>query len=279
MVILKGTKIKGNPLVSVIIPAHNEEKYLGKCINSLLNQKYKPIEIIAVDNSSTDNTWQVIKSFKKKVRPVKLTGFQKGPGKAWNKGADLAKGKVLMLAIGDFEFGPNYINEMIKPILEGKTIGTMHRTEQIGNIDKIWARAYCKIRTCPTPLGKNFHLIRKDSFFKYGPLDLSLGYADDQTFYKKHQIESFPVISDVWHYNTESLEETWKHDVWIGKSLKNPVRTIIGLPFFPFYAVYKTFNHLVKKDFQWRFIFFLPFFYSMRYLAYFVGAIKKLVQE
>ncbi len=277
MAILKGIKMKGKPLVSIIIPAHNEGKILSKCITSLLNQKYKPTEIIAVDNSSTDNTWEVIESFKKKgVKGIKLTGFQKGPGKAWNAGARAAKGKILLLAIGDFEFGPNYINDMIKPILEGKTIGTMHHCEKIGNIDKIWARAYCKIRICPTENGKNFHLIRRDSFFKYGPLDLSLGYADDQTLYVKHGIESFSVDTDVWHYNTESLEETWKHDVWIGKSLKNPFRTIIGLPFFPIYAVYKTIHHLIKKDFYWKFIYFLPFFYSLRYWAYFVGTIKKL---
>ena len=143
MAIFKGKKIKGKPLVSLIIPAHNEEKYIGKCIRSLLNQKYKPTEIIAVDNSSTDNTWQVIKSFKKEgVRGIKLVGFQKGPGKAWNAGARVSKGKILMLAIGDFEFGPNYVNDMIKPILEGKTVGTMHRMEKIENVDKIWARAH-----------------------------------------------------------------------------------------------------------------------------------------
>ena len=280
MPILEGTKIPGKPLVSVIIPAHNEGKYLGKCITSLLNQNYKPTEIIAVDNSSTDNTWEVIERFKKSgVKGIRLTGFQKGPGKAWNAGAKAAKGKVLMLAIGDFEFGPNYISDMIKPILEGRTVGTMHRTEHIGNVDKLWARAYCKVRICPTEHGKNFHLIRRDTFFKYGPLDLSLRYADDQTFYVRHKMEALAVNTDVWHYNTESLQETWKHDVWIGKSLKNKLLIIITTPFFPIYAIYKTIMHLIKKDFYWKFIYFLPFFYSMRHLAYLTGVIKKLTEK
>lgn len=278
MPILKGKKISGNPLVSVSVPAHNEEKYLGRCLTTLLNQTYKPIEIIAVDNSSTDNTWEVIKSFKKYgVKGVKLTGFQIGPGKANNYAAKIAKGKILMLTIADFEFGPNYISDLIKPILKGKTIGTMHHAEKIANVNKIWARAYSKYRICAIGKeGKIFHLITKDAFFKYGPLDLSLGYADDQTFYIKHDITSYVVDAEVYHYNTENFRETWNHDVWIGKSMKNPQLVILTFFVFPIYAIYKTIIHLTKKDFYWKFIFFLPIFYSLRCIAYTYGVIKKL---
>ncbi|MDD5650157.1 MAG: glycosyltransferase family 2 protein [Candidatus Nanoarchaeia archaeon] len=280
MPILKGKKMSGKPLVSVMVPAHNEEKYLGKCLTSLLNQTYKPIEIIAVDNSSTDKTWEVIQSFKKYgVKGIKLTGFQMGPGKANNAGAKIAKGKIFMLTIADFEFGPNYISNLIKPILNGETVGTMHHAEKIGNLDKIWARAYTKYRVCAVEKGMIFHLIRRDTFFKYGPLDLSLGYADDQTFFRKHNIESLVVDSDVWHYNTENFKETWNHDVWIGKSMKNPWLVIPVVFVFPAYAIYKTIIHLVKKDFYWKFIFFLPVFYSLRIMGYSYGAVKRLLKK
>lgn len=274
--ILKAKPIKGKPLVTAILPATNEERYIGKAIQSLLDQSYKPIEVIAIDNSSIDNTWDVIKNFKSKIKAVRLTGFQKGPGKAWNHGAKISKGKILMLGGGDLLYGKNYIKDMIEPILKGKTIGTMHYEEKIANLDSLWSRAFAKVRCYGGKTDRAFLLIRKDSFFKYGPIDTNLGYADDKTFNKKHGLESLSVKTDIWHHNPYTFIETWKHDVWIGKSFKSPTKTILMLPLFPFFAIYKSIEHLAKKDFYWKFLLFLPVFYSLRYFAYFVGAIKKL---
>ena len=50
------------PLVSIIIPVYNGEKYIERCIRSLLGQEYKEIEIIAVDDGSTDHCAEIIKS-------------------------------------------------------------------------------------------------------------------------------------------------------------------------------------------------------------------------
>ena len=60
---LKLKDLPKNPLVSVIIPAHNEEKFVWKAIESLLKQTYKPIEIIVVDNASDDSTADIIKNY------------------------------------------------------------------------------------------------------------------------------------------------------------------------------------------------------------------------
>ena len=53
------------PMVSVILPARNEEKYIEKCLESLAAQDYKNLEIIAIDDSSTDETGNIIKNVKK----------------------------------------------------------------------------------------------------------------------------------------------------------------------------------------------------------------------
>ena len=53
------------PVVSVIIPAYNEEKEIGKCIASLENQTYKNFEIIVVDDGSTDGTLKILKKCQK----------------------------------------------------------------------------------------------------------------------------------------------------------------------------------------------------------------------
>lgn len=58
--------------LSVIIPALNEEQNIGDCLESLLNQTEKPLEIIVVDNGSTDNTKDIAKKFKKKFRKKRI---------------------------------------------------------------------------------------------------------------------------------------------------------------------------------------------------------------
>jgi glycosyltransferase involved in cell wall biosynthesis len=78
------------PLVSVIIPVFNTEKYLGEAIQSVLSQSYKPLEIIIVDDGSTDNTAKIVESFGSLVR----YHYQKnsGPGAARNQGIKMANG-------------------------------------------------------------------------------------------------------------------------------------------------------------------------------------------
>ena len=52
------------PLISVIIPAYNHEKYIAQTIMSIIDQSYKNLELIIIDDGSSDNTWKVIKSLK-----------------------------------------------------------------------------------------------------------------------------------------------------------------------------------------------------------------------
>jgi glycosyltransferase involved in cell wall biosynthesis len=65
------------PNVSIIIPAHNEERHIEKCIESLLAQDYRDIEIIVVDNGSSDNTSKIVerlcgRAHGEKVRLLRL---------------------------------------------------------------------------------------------------------------------------------------------------------------------------------------------------------------
>ena len=58
--------------VSIIVPVYNVSKYLETCIDSLINQTYKELEIILVDDGSTDNSFQICKKFEKKDSRIKL---------------------------------------------------------------------------------------------------------------------------------------------------------------------------------------------------------------
>lgn len=82
--------------VSVVVPVYNTRKYLEKCIESLINQTLKEIEIICVDDGSTDNSAQILEKFAKKDSRVKvLTQKNKGQSAARNAGLEVAKGEYV----------------------------------------------------------------------------------------------------------------------------------------------------------------------------------------
>ena len=82
--------------VSIVLPIYNVEKYLPKCLNCLINQTLKDIEIICVNDESTDNSLQILENYAKKNSRIKIINQPNaGPGVARNKGIDAAKGEFL----------------------------------------------------------------------------------------------------------------------------------------------------------------------------------------
>lgn len=91
-----------NIKVSVIIPVYNSAQYLTKCIESMLNQTLKEIEIICVDDGSTDESLAIIKNYKKLDSRIKiLTQENKYAGVARNNGMRIAKGEYLFFLDSD----------------------------------------------------------------------------------------------------------------------------------------------------------------------------------
>ena len=83
-------------LITVIVPVYNVEKYLEKCVNSILHQTYKNLEIILVDDGSTDNSGKICDEFKEKDKRIKVIHkLNEGQSVARNIGIDLAKGKYI----------------------------------------------------------------------------------------------------------------------------------------------------------------------------------------
>lgn len=87
-----------NPLVSVIMPVYNAEKYVGLAIESILNQTYKKFEFIIVDDASTDSTLNILKDFSKRDKRIILIRNIKNLGvtKSLNKALEGALGKYII---------------------------------------------------------------------------------------------------------------------------------------------------------------------------------------
>lgn len=101
-------------MVSIIVPVYNSEKYVKECINSILNQTYSDLELILVENGSTDRSRILCKEFEKEdPRVILLTGKNKGVSAARNKGLRIAQGEFIMFCDSDDLYDPHYIESMI----------------------------------------------------------------------------------------------------------------------------------------------------------------------
>ncbi len=94
--------------ISIIMPVYNCEKYLRECIDSLLNQTMEEIEIICIDDESTDNSYSILKEYSKKDRRIRVYKQKhSNAGNARNLGLSKAKGKYVLFLDSDDFFANN----------------------------------------------------------------------------------------------------------------------------------------------------------------------------
>lgn len=124
-------------MISVIIPSYNRADTIDRCIKSVLNQTYSDIEIIVIDDKSTDNTEEVVKSLKD--RRVKYIRLEKNSGAcvARNIGVKEAKGEYIAFQDSDDEWHENKL-ELQLNYLKTKNLDVVScRMEQIFDENKI----------------------------------------------------------------------------------------------------------------------------------------------
>lgn len=108
------TKASKEPLISVIIPVYNVEEYLDRCLESVANQTYKNIEIILIDDGSTDNSGKMCDQWAEKDRRIRVI-HQKNGGlsNARNKGIEEAKGEFISFVDSDDWIEANMLTDFI----------------------------------------------------------------------------------------------------------------------------------------------------------------------
>ena len=89
------------PLVSVVMPAYNGEKYIGEAIESILNQTYTDFELIIIEDKSTDHTLQAIQKYKDSRIHLYTNSYNRGISYSTNLGISHSKGKYIALLDDD----------------------------------------------------------------------------------------------------------------------------------------------------------------------------------
>lgn len=102
-------------LVSVIVPVYNADMYLEKCIKSILDQSYRNIEIILVNDGSTDSSEHICLEFSKADhRAIYIKQNNRGPSAARNNGLNIAKGEFIQFIDADDYLTPNSVEVMVQ---------------------------------------------------------------------------------------------------------------------------------------------------------------------
>ena len=108
------------PAVSIIVPVHNVEAYLEKCLDSLINQTFDNYEIIIVNDGSTDRSKEIAERYKDKYSNIVLINQeQKGVGEARNTGIEASKGEYILFVDSD-----DYIHRDTLKLTYNKSIET-----------------------------------------------------------------------------------------------------------------------------------------------------------
>jgi len=218
--------------VSIIIPTYNEAEVLADCLESLGIQSFTDFEIIVVDDGSTDSTSQMLRSAERTLPSFSF--FEQkhlGPGAARNLGAKHAKGEILVFVDADMTFENSFLENLVKPIQEGKTKGTFSKEEIVSNWNNVWSRCWNINENWEDKKRhpKNypdhqpvFRAILKSEFDRVGGFNPG-GYDDDWSLSKKLGYEAdscdqfYSPKALFFHKNPSSLNEIFNHAKWVGK--------------------------------------------------------------
>jgi glycosyltransferase involved in cell wall biosynthesis len=217
-------KVVSYELVSVIVPTWNSERTIDLCLQSIVNQTYKKIEIIVVDGGSTDNTVKIVKKYPARLIELNKRGmtFQR------NMGVLNAKGELLLHVDSDEVLHPMLIEECVKKILYNgldalfiPTIDTgltyIGKSRCFGNIINLTLRKNVWIPNSA------LRFYRKTVFSSVGGYDEDILVGEDVVFGLKCLNFGFKVgrcKCFIMHYGAEGLKNIFLKKYYYGKTFR-----------------------------------------------------------
>jgi glycosyltransferase involved in cell wall biosynthesis len=118
--------VKDHPLVSICIPAYNAERTIKGTLESVLKQTYQNLEILVIDNDSTDNTWKIIQQFGDIRLIIKRNETNIGAEANFSKCVMLANGEYIAVFHADDLYSPNMIAKQVRIFQSSPTIGAVY---------------------------------------------------------------------------------------------------------------------------------------------------------
>ncbi|ACE84564.1 glycosyltransferase family 2 protein [Cellvibrio japonicus] len=131
--LINSRNMQTQPLVSVVIATYNMGQYLAQAVESILNQTWKNLEVIVVDDGSTDDTEQVMQAYQANTRVYYLKTINQGQPKAKNTGINNTKGDYIAFCDAD-DFWEPFKLEVQLPLFNNPAVGVVY--SEVSNIDE-----------------------------------------------------------------------------------------------------------------------------------------------
>ena len=224
------TEVKNKPLVSVIIPTYNRKKTISRAIQSVLNQTYENIELIIVDDGSTDGTKElVLEKYGDAVVYVE-NQRKKGPSGARNYGVQIANGEYIAFQDSDDEWEEKKLEKQMEILLTNTDIKMVYceikryrEEEFLGTrpdsqipIEQKQGNLFSFLILNPL-ISTQTMLMEKEAFISIGGLEETLGAAEDYEFSIRFSHEfliGFAEDTYVKAYDSEgSVNKRWKEKI------------------------------------------------------------------
>ena len=196
------------PLVSVVMPAYNAEKYISEAIESILGQTFENFELIILDDASTDSTWEIIKKYSEKdgrITPVRNRQNLYIAGNR-NKGISLARGKYVVWQDADDISLPKRIEKLAELMEKNPEVGLCGSylqsfsdgkdldVRKYATDDKTLRKNIFKY----SPVAQPAAIVRKSCFDELGSFNLEYPPAEDLDFSfrvgAKHKFANIPEV-------------------------------------------------------------------------------------
>jgi glycosyltransferase involved in cell wall biosynthesis len=129
-------------LVSVVVPSYNHKQYIVQALDSIVAQTYRPLEIVIVDDGSTDGSKAVIQNWieaQSNIEGISIQSYFRtnhGAHECINFGIKKSKGELISILNSDDSYFPDRIEAMVKPILSGKTLFTISLVKFVDQFGK-----------------------------------------------------------------------------------------------------------------------------------------------
>lgn len=125
--------------ITVIVPAYNEGKVIGRCVESILASDYPNLEAILVDDGSTDDTLPVMLSYTRHPNVIVISQPNTGKASAINRGLDRARGDFVLLVDANGVFAPDTVRRMLTGFTSGR-VGAVCGNDAPINLNRIQTR-------------------------------------------------------------------------------------------------------------------------------------------
>lgn len=174
------------PLVSVIVPVFNGERFIREAVDTILSQNYPALEVIIINDGSTDKTESIVKQLTPEIRYLSQENF--GPGAARNRGINEAMGEYIAFLDVDDLWPKNNLHMLVEELLQNREIDVVHGYAQLAHYnDDTHEYEYRGNPTESFPYYIGAALYRRSVFAAVGLFDRTLRYGEDTDWFTRAQ--------------------------------------------------------------------------------------------